>query len=59
MNIKGDSGAFGSKSMMNKIGKLQAKKPAFKGLSSPINPKYTAKNIRTRLSNLANKTFFN
>lgn len=59
MNLTGDSGAFGSKSMMNKIGKLQARKPVYKGTPSPINPKYTAKNIRTRLSNLAKKTFFN
>lgn len=59
-----DSGIFGTKSMMNKIGKMQQAKKApvnyaYKGTKSPINAKYTAKNIRSRLSNLANKAFFN
>lgn len=60
----GDSGTFGSRAMMNKIGKAQqAKKSpvsyAFKGQRNPINAKYTAKNVKSRISNLANKLFFN
>lgn len=56
-----DSGKFGP-AMRNVPNSLYkgAKKPKISlRAPSPLNPKYTAKNIRTRLSNLADKMFFN